>query len=153
MASYRLARYQFGECRKMGAASLDPEAVAEISRLLATIQVQVDQENWRAMRKNIPHLAALIDDLNKRMKVWDADGDGLSNYAEYMLYGTSWKNVDSDGDGFLDRTEIFVYETDPLDYCALPLQASPEVTVRKKCQALEAVRARISAATGVEQKR
>jgi len=43
----------------------------------------------------------------------DYDGDGLTNYEEY-LYGTDPRNTDTDGDGADDYTEIR-FGTDPLD--------------------------------------
>ncbi|MCL2634454.1 MAG: thrombospondin type 3 repeat-containing protein [Oscillospiraceae bacterium] len=45
---------------------------------------------------------------------YDFDGDGLTNYEEY-LYGTDPWNPDTDGDGLTDYEEIFVYFTDPLN--------------------------------------
>ncbi|MCL2637517.1 MAG: peptidoglycan DD-metalloendopeptidase family protein [Oscillospiraceae bacterium] len=45
---------------------------------------------------------------------YDFDGDGLTNYEEY-LYGTDPWNPDTDGDGLTDWEEIFIYGTDPLN--------------------------------------
>jgi hypothetical protein len=45
---------------------------------------------------------------------YDFDGDGLSNYEEYILDTDPW-NPDTDGDGLTDWEEVFVYFTDPLN--------------------------------------
>jgi hypothetical protein len=42
----------------------------------------------------------------------DYDGDGLSNFEEYLL-GTNPKSSDSDGDGLSDYDEVYLYFTDP----------------------------------------
>jgi len=38
----------------------------------------------------------------------DLDGDGLTNFAEIVLYGTDVDNNDTDGDGLLDETEVAI---------------------------------------------
>ena len=38
--------------------------------------------------------------------ITDSDGDGLADYDEVYLHGTSWSNRDSDADGMLDGNEI-----------------------------------------------
>jgi len=44
----------------------------------------------------------------------DQDGDGLSDWDEYHVYGTSTISPDSDGDGISDSQEVEVYGSDPL---------------------------------------
>jgi len=43
----------------------------------------------------------------------DSDGDGLSDYEEIVIAGTSPINPDTDGDGLLDGEDIAVGESDP----------------------------------------
>lgn len=50
-----------------------------------------------------------IEDLKNR----DTDGDGISDYDELYIYGTSPYLKDTDSDGISDYDEIFVYGTDP----------------------------------------
>ncbi len=47
------------------------------------------------------------------LKALDTDGDGLTDYEELYVYGTSPYLKDTDGDGISDYDEIFVYGTDP----------------------------------------
>ena len=42
------------------------------------------------------------------------DGDGLTNYEEYALYGTDLQNPDTDFDGISDGNEVYAYGTSPL---------------------------------------
>ena len=44
----------------------------------------------------------------------DADGDGLTDYAETYLYGTEPGNTDTDGDGLSDSEEVTIYGSNPL---------------------------------------
>jgi hypothetical protein len=44
----------------------------------------------------------------------DSDGDGLSDSAELLYFGTNPNNPDSDGDGLSDSAEIYTYGTNPL---------------------------------------
>jgi hypothetical protein len=136
MQSYKLARFHLEECRKMGAADLDPESMEKASRLTAEIGRLLAAERWSGVAGAIDKLEKTVSKLTQMMKSWDADGDGLSNYAEFMLYGTDWNNADSDGDGYKDNTEILLYETDPLDPCAIPIGVPPEVPVAQRCPAL-----------------
>jgi len=59
-------------------------------------------DNEKAL-KDLPDLSAI-----------DTDGDGISDYDELYVYGTSPYLEDTDGDGISDYDEIFVYNTDPL---------------------------------------
>ena len=43
----------------------------------------------------------------------DADGDGLMDYEELIIYGTNWRNSDTDDDGLTDNDELGIYGTDP----------------------------------------
>jgi hypothetical protein len=43
------------------------------------------------------------------------DGDGLTNYEEYALYGTDVQNPDTDFDGITDGNEVYAYGTSPLN--------------------------------------
>jgi hypothetical protein len=51
----------------------------------------------------------------------DADGDGLTCYEEYTIYGTDDYSFDTDGDGVNDGLEVY-YGSDPLvaDYAPEP---------------------------------
>ena len=44
----------------------------------------------------------------------DQDGDGLSDWEEFHVYGTSTISPDSDGDGISDEQEVLVYGSNPL---------------------------------------
>jgi hypothetical protein len=54
------------------------------------------------------------DGLNNNLELWintdpfnkDTDGDGLSDYDEYMIYKTNPTSADTDGDGISDAEEI-----------------------------------------------
>ena len=43
----------------------------------------------------------------------DTDGDGIPDYDEIFIYGTSPYLEDTDGDGISDYDEIFIHGTDP----------------------------------------
>ena len=43
----------------------------------------------------------------------DTDGDGLPNWYELQLFGTSPTDTDSDGDGLSDGVEVFVLDSNP----------------------------------------
>ncbi|MHC5056561.1 MAG: MBL fold metallo-hydrolase [Planctomycetota bacterium] len=43
----------------------------------------------------------------------DADGDGIDDGAEMLVYGTDRWSADTDGDGIVDREELAVRKTDP----------------------------------------
>ena len=55
----------------------------------------------------------------------DSDGDGLTDDAETIVYGTDPLVSDTDGDGFSDGDEVFM-GTDPLSGCAATSTASDE---------------------------
>lgn len=48
---------------------------------------------------------------NLELKNIDTDGDGISDWDELFVYGTSPYLEDTDGDGLSDYEEIFVYKT------------------------------------------
>jgi len=137
--SYRLARFRLEQCRRMGARELDHEQIEFADRLSAETEAMVAAERWTAAKGSLTHLEETLARLLDRLKTWDPDGDGLSTYAEFMLYGTSWSDPDTDGDGYLDGTEVLVYETDPLDPCAFPVGVQPEKARTRPCPSLERV--------------
>ncbi len=124
----------------MGAGSLDPDTIEEAMRLSEDIEEMLAEGSWFRADEAIAQLEQIVALLLTKMKDRDPDGDGLSNYAEFMLYGTSWSDPDSDGDGYLDGSEIFRYETDPLDYCGVPIDVPPETVARRSCPALNTLR-------------
>jgi hypothetical protein len=137
MESYRLARFRLEECRKMGAGDLESDSLEAAVKLSEEIEGLLAAGRWTSAAGSVARLEESVTKLTQAMKSWDADGDGLSNYAEFMLYGTSWNNPDTDGDGYGDGTEILRYETDPLDPCSVPTGVAPELPVVQRCPALE----------------
>jgi hypothetical protein len=135
--SYRLARFNLEACRDMGAREANPVTLEQGARLGSEIEKLLAARRWSRAAEAIGHLEETVAALLERMKDRDADGDGLSNYAEYMLYGTLWQSPDSDGDGYVDGDEVLRYGTDPLDHCAVPIDVPREVPVRRPCPALE----------------
>jgi hypothetical protein len=140
MDSYGLARFRLTECQDMGAGHLDPDSLDMAMRLSKGIEETLAAERWSEVGNNLARLQEIIDLIRERLQSWDPDKDGLSNYAEFMLYGTLWDSRDSDGDGYLDSSEILQYQTDPLDHCSIPLTAPLEVPLRRDCAALEKFR-------------
>ena len=51
---------------------------------------------------------------NLELKFIDTDGDGISDWDELFIYGTSPYIEDTSGDGVTDYEAIFVYNIDPL---------------------------------------
>jgi Bacterial TSP3 repeat len=137
--SYRLARFRLEQCHRMGADEIERERMELADRLSAETEAMVAAERWRAAQGSLTHLEETLARLLERSKTWDPDGDGLSTYAEFVLYGTSWSDPDTDGDGYLDGTEVLVYETDPLDPCAVPIGVQPEKARTRPCPCLERV--------------
>jgi hypothetical protein len=140
LSSYELARFHLQECQAMGADSLDPEGVANAMRLNEEIEKMLESGNWSGASESIHQMEQIVTILLDGLKNWDPDGDDLSNYAEFMLYGTSWSEADSDGDGYFDGSEILIYQTDPLDYCAVPIGEPIETTIQRGCPLLERLR-------------
>ena len=138
--SYEVVRFHLSECRNMGADSLDPVGLEEAMRLSEEAGEMLDKGNWPQASKAIVQLEQTVGFLLEQMKSWDPDEDGLSNYAEYMLYGTSWAEGDTDGDGYFDGSEILHFETDPLDHCGVPIGFPLETAVQRECPALEKLR-------------
>jgi len=138
--SYEVARFHLSECRDMGADSLDPVSLEQAMRLTEEIGAMLDKGNWTQASEDIAQLEQTVGLLLDQLKSWDPDEDGLSNYAEYMMYGTSWSESDTDGDGYFDGSEILHYETDPLDHCGVPIGLPLETEVRRYCPALEKMR-------------
>lgn len=84
---------------------------------------QFNQRVYSPFRLNPGEIALTSQDLfsstnNQQnleyLKYIDTDGDGISDYDEIFIYGTSPYLADTDGDGISDYDEIFVYGTDPL---------------------------------------
>jgi hypothetical protein len=138
--SYELVRFHLSECRDMGANSLDPVGLEEAMRLSEKIGGMLDQGDWTQASEAIAQLEQAVGLLLAQLKSWDPDEDGLSNYAEYMLYGTSWGESDTDGDGYFDGSEILHYQTDPLDHCGVPIGLPLETAVQRYCPALDDLR-------------
>lgn len=135
--SYEVVRFHLSECRNMGADSFDPVGLEEAMRLSEEVGGMLDKGNWTRASEAIAQLEQTVGFLLEQMKSWDPDEDGLSNYAEYMLYGTSWAEGDTDGDGYFDGSEILHFETDPLDHCGVPIGFPLETTVQRDCPPLE----------------
>jgi hypothetical protein len=129
----------------MGAGELDPERMESANRLSTETEAMVAAGRWFSAGRHLTSLEDTLAVLMARLKEWDPDGDGLSTYAEFMLYGTSWSDPDTDGDGYLDGSEVLVYETDPLDPCAVPIGVQPERARTQPCPALERLQAHGSA--------
>jgi hypothetical protein len=140
LSSYQLARFHLNECQAMAAGSLDPEGVAHAMRLSEEIDKMLESGNWAEASETIAQMEQIVNLLLDGLKNWDPDGDDLSNYAEFMLYGTSWSEADSDGDGYFDGSEVLLYQTDPLDYCAVPIGEPIETTIQRGCPLLERLR-------------
>jgi hypothetical protein len=143
--SYHLARFRLEQCRKMGANELDPERMESATRLSTETEATLTAEHWFSAGRHLDKLEEILAVLMARLKEWDPDGDGLSTYAEFMLYGTSWSDPDTDGDGYLDGSEVLVYGTDPLDPCSVPIGIQPERPRTQPCPALEKLEAHGSA--------
>jgi hypothetical protein len=124
----------------MGAESLDPVSLEEAVRLSEEVGAMLDTGNWAQASEDMAQLEQTVGLLLDQLKSWDPDEDGLSNYAEYMLYGTSWAESDTDGDGYFDGSEILQFETDPLDHCGVPIGLPLETAVQRHCPALEKTR-------------
>lgn len=135
--SYQLARFHLDECQAMGAVSLDPESVAAAMRLNEDVEKMLESGNWSEASESIELMEQIVTLLLDGLKNWDPDGDDLSNYAEFMLYGTSWSEADSDGDGYFDGSEVLLYQTDPLDHCAIPIDEPIETMIQRGCSLLE----------------
>jgi hypothetical protein len=124
----------------MGVDSLDPVSFEEAEHLSEEAGGLLLEGNSTKASKAIAQMEKTLGVLLDEMKSWDPDEDGLSNYAEYMLFGTSWEEADTDGDGYLDGSEVLHYETDPLDYCSVPIGSPLETAVQHSCPALEKLR-------------
>jgi hypothetical protein len=138
--SYNLARFRLDECQDMGAGSLDPVVLQRAMLLCEEIEAHLKRGNWAQAKESLAQLEDSVAQLRDQMKDWDPDNDGLSNYAEFILYGTSWSDEDTDGDGYFDGSEIMRFQTDPLDRCGVPVGVPLETEVRRDCPALEKLR-------------
>lgn len=78
---------------------------------------------FRLPKNETPQLTE--EDLYQILSQRDTDGDGLSDWQEIFVYGTSPYLVDSDGDGFSDYEEVMA-ESDPLDPKSTPLDPEPK---------------------------
>ena len=135
--SYQLARFHLEECEDMGAGGLEPDIFDETVRLSNDIEEMIAGGSWSQADKALVRMEQNVARMLERLKEWDPDLDGLSNYAELMLYGTSWRDSDSDGDGYFDGSEVLLYETDPLDHCGFPQNVPVEAPVQRRCEAME----------------
>lgn len=72
------------------------------------------EDNSKGTYFTMPNTAALkaYNDYSQAMMTEDFDGDGLTNEQE-SRYGTSPRNMDTDKDGVSDYAELFVYGTSP----------------------------------------
>jgi hypothetical protein len=138
--AYTLARFRLEEGRDMGAGSLDPVRLHKAVSLSQKIEDYLETARWEQAEESIAQLEHTVSHLLEQMKNWDPDKDGLSNYAEFILYGTSWADRDTDGDGYFDGSEILRFQTDPLDHCGVPLGVPLETQVLKDCPVLEKLR-------------
>ena len=59
------------------------------------------------------------EDVLHAFRVFDRDGDGLSDYSEIEVHGTDIDDADSDGDGFTDTEEVLA-TSDPLSSESTP---------------------------------
>jgi hypothetical protein len=107
------------------------------NRLSADTEAMLTSGRWSSAGRDLTALEETLAVLMARLKEWDPDGDGLSTYAEFMLYATSWNDPDTDGDGYGDGSEVLFYQTDPLDPCAVPVGVQPERARTQLCPALE----------------
>ncbi|MFA5644204.1 MAG: hypothetical protein WC928_01600 [Patescibacteria group bacterium] len=55
-----------------------------------------------------------LNSSNLELKLVDTDSDGISDWDELFIYGTSPYLEDTDGDDLTDYEEIFTYRTNPL---------------------------------------
>lgn len=78
----------------VGIISLQRTITNPASRVLVQRQEVVDR------------ISAQIYEEDKRLRTQDTDRDGLTDYQELTVYGTSPYLVDSDSDGFADSEEI-----------------------------------------------
>jgi hypothetical protein len=140
LSSYQLVRFYLNECQAMGADSLNHEGVANAMRLSEEIEKMLESGSWSEASETIDQMEQIVTLLLGGLKNWDPDGDGLSTYAEFMLYGTSWSDIDSDGDGYFDGSEVLLYQTDPLDHCGVPIGVPTETMIQRGCPALERLR-------------
>jgi hypothetical protein len=138
--SYEVVQFHLSECREMGADRLDPVGLEEAVRLSEEAGRMLEQRDWTQANEVIAQLEQAVGLLLEQLKSWDPDEDGLSNYAEYMLYGTSWEESDTDGDGYFDGSEILQHQTDPLDHCGVPIGLPLETGVQSYCPALDKLR-------------
>lgn len=69
---------------------------------------------WEGDINETSHTVSLIADSSKRVianfaqELNDSDNDGLSDYEEIAIYGTSIDQNDTDGDGLFDNEEILI---------------------------------------------
>ena len=54
-----------------------------------------------------------LDSSNLDLKLIDTDGDGLLDWDELFIHGTSPYLEDTDGDGLSDYEEVIIYKTNP----------------------------------------